>query len=153
MKWPDFSHRELIKVHTWSTESFWPSGFTSVIWIRASTCIHVTLAMSYLSTGLTWYSVGLEISCGARKLARTSRITKKKEFTREDPRAIFNSWTLIILKKNIISPIRFLEKKERKKKTLISRLDDMFFFIINVGVRTSLRVPQLIIRTLKLTTI
>jgi hypothetical protein len=34
--------------------------------------------MSYLFTGLAWYSVGPEISCGARKLARTPRVKKKK---------------------------------------------------------------------------
>jgi len=32
----------------------------------------------YLPTGLAWYSVGSGISCGARKLARTPRVTKKK---------------------------------------------------------------------------
>jgi len=34
--------------------------------------------MSYLLTGLAGCSVDLEISCGARKLAWTPRVTKKK---------------------------------------------------------------------------
>jgi len=35
--------------------------------------------VSYLPTGLAGCSVGPGISCGARKLARTLRVTKKKE--------------------------------------------------------------------------
>jgi ribosomal protein S12 methylthiotransferase accessory factor YcaO len=51
-------------------------GFlASVTWVRASACTSVIPAVSYLSTGLARYSVGPEISCGARKLARTPRIT------------------------------------------------------------------------------
>jgi len=49
----------------------------SVIWVRASACTSVTPAVSYLPTGLAGYSVGPGISCGARKLVRTPRVTKK----------------------------------------------------------------------------
>jgi hypothetical protein len=35
--------------------------------------------VSYLSTGLAGYLVGPEISCGARKLARTPQVKKKKK--------------------------------------------------------------------------
>ena len=53
-------------------------GFiASVTWVRASACTSVTPAVSYLSTGLAMCSVDPEISCGARKLTRTPRITKK----------------------------------------------------------------------------
>jgi len=52
--------------------------FASVTWVRASACMSVTPAVSYLSTGLAGCSVGPWISCGARKLARTPRVTKKK---------------------------------------------------------------------------
>ena len=38
----------------------------------------VTFAVSYLFTWLAGCSVGPGISCGARKLARTPRVTKKK---------------------------------------------------------------------------
>ena len=37
----------------------------------------VTLAVSYLPTGLAGCLVGLGISCGVRKLTRTSRVKKK----------------------------------------------------------------------------
>jgi len=54
-------------------------GFlTSVTWVRASACTSITPAVSYLPTGLAGCSVGPGISCGARKLARTPRVTKKK---------------------------------------------------------------------------
>jgi hypothetical protein len=39
----------------------------------------VTPAVSYLPTGLAGCSVGPGISCGARKLTRTPRVTKKKK--------------------------------------------------------------------------
>jgi len=56
-------------------------GFlASVTWIRASACIFIIPAVSYLSTGLAGCSVGSGISCGARKLARTPRVTKKKKY-------------------------------------------------------------------------
>jgi len=55
-------------------------GFlTSVTWVRASACTSVTPAVSYLPTGLAGCSVGPGISCGARKLTRTPRVTKKKK--------------------------------------------------------------------------
>jgi len=55
-------------------------GFlASVTWVRASACTPIIPAMSYLPTGLAGCSVGPGISCGARKLARTPRVTKKKE--------------------------------------------------------------------------
>jgi len=55
-------------------------GFlASVTWVRASACTPVIPAVSYLPTGLAGCSVGPGISCGARKLARTPRVTKKKE--------------------------------------------------------------------------
>jgi hypothetical protein len=41
----------------------------------------VTPAVSYLPTGLAGCSVGPGISCGARKLTRTPRVTKKKKKT------------------------------------------------------------------------
>lgn len=53
--------------------------FVSVTWIRALACTLVTLAVSYLSTGLAGCSVGSGISCGVRKLARTPQVTKKKK--------------------------------------------------------------------------
>ena len=51
-----------------SHRGLWPSGI----------CMSVTPAVSYLPTRLAGCSVGPEISCGACKLARTPRITKKK---------------------------------------------------------------------------
>jgi len=39
----------------------------------------VTPAVPYLPTGLAGCSVGPGISCGARKLARTPRVIKKKK--------------------------------------------------------------------------
>jgi hypothetical protein len=49
-----------------------------VIWFRVLTCMFVILAVFYLFTWLTGCSVNPGISCGARKLARTPRVTKKK---------------------------------------------------------------------------
>ena len=49
-----------------------------VTWVRASACTSVTPAVFYLSTGLAGCSVDPGISCGARKLDRTPRVTKKK---------------------------------------------------------------------------
>jgi len=43
----------------------------------------VTFAVLYLFTGLAGCSVSLEISRGARKLARTPRVIKKKKKTEE----------------------------------------------------------------------
>jgi hypothetical protein len=42
--------------------------------------MYVIPAVSYLFTGLAGCSVGPGISCGARKLARTHRVTKKKSY-------------------------------------------------------------------------
>jgi len=53
--------------------------FASVIWVRDSACTLFIPAVSYLSTGLAGCSVGPEISCGACKLTRTPRVTKKKK--------------------------------------------------------------------------
>jgi hypothetical protein len=54
-------------------------GFlASVIWVQTLACMSVTLAVSYLSTGLSGCSVNPGISCDARKLARTPRVTKNK---------------------------------------------------------------------------
>jgi hypothetical protein len=39
----------------------------------------VTPVIFYLPTELAGYSVDPEISCGARKLARTPQVTKKKK--------------------------------------------------------------------------
>jgi len=50
-----------------------------VIWVRALTCKSVTPAVFYLPAGLVGCSVDPGISCGARKLARTSRVKKKKK--------------------------------------------------------------------------
>jgi len=59
-------------------------GFlNSVTWVRVSACTPVTPAVFYLSTGLAGCSVGPGISCGARKLARTPRVTKKKKKVHE----------------------------------------------------------------------
>jgi len=55
-------------------------GFLAfVTWVRASACTFVTPAVSYLPTGLAGCSVGSGISCGARKLARTPGLRKKKK--------------------------------------------------------------------------
>jgi len=55
-------------------------GFlVSITWVRALACMLITLVMSYLSAGLAGCSVGPGISCGARKLVRTPRVTKKKK--------------------------------------------------------------------------
>ena len=43
-------------------------------------CMFVILAVSYLFTGLAGCSVDPGISYGARKLAQTPRIKKKKKF-------------------------------------------------------------------------
>jgi len=48
-----------------------------VFWIRAFTCMSVTPAVPYMSTGLAGYSVDPRISRGARKLTRTARVKKK----------------------------------------------------------------------------
>jgi hypothetical protein len=54
-------------------------GFlASVTWVRVSAYILVTSAVSYLPTRLAGCSVGPGIGCGARKLARTPWVTKKK---------------------------------------------------------------------------
>jgi hypothetical protein len=53
--------------------------FFSVTWLRVSACTPVTSVVSYLPTGLVRCSVSPGISCGARKLARTSQIKKKKK--------------------------------------------------------------------------
>jgi len=47
--------------------------------VQSSLCTPVTPAVPYMLTGLTACSVGPGISCGERKLARTPRVTKKKE--------------------------------------------------------------------------
>jgi len=49
----------------------------SVTWVRVLACTSVTPAVSYLSIRLAGCSVGPRISCGARKLARTPRVTQK----------------------------------------------------------------------------
>jgi hypothetical protein len=41
--------------------------------------MHVIPAVSYLPTGLAGCSVGLKISHGTRKMARTPRVIKKKK--------------------------------------------------------------------------
>jgi len=52
-------------------------GFlASITWVRASACTSVIPAVSYLFTGLAGCSVDPGISCDARKLARTLRVTK-----------------------------------------------------------------------------
>lgn len=48
-----------------------------VFWVRASVCIPVTSMVFYLSTGLAGCLMDPRISCGAFKLARTSRFKKK----------------------------------------------------------------------------
>jgi hypothetical protein len=53
-------------------------GFlASITWVRTSACTPVILVVFYLSTGLAGCSVDPGISCGARKLTRTPRVTKK----------------------------------------------------------------------------
>jgi len=47
--------------------------------VQVSLCTPVTPAVPYMLTGLAGYSVGPEISCGARKLARIPRVKKKKK--------------------------------------------------------------------------
>jgi hypothetical protein len=59
----------------WQRQGF----FASVTWVRASTCTSVIPVVFYLSTWLAGCSVGPEISCGARKLAQTPWISKKKK--------------------------------------------------------------------------
>jgi hypothetical protein len=59
-------------------EACGPAVESRFTWVRASTCTPVTPAVSYLPIGLAGCSVGSEISCGARKLAQTPRVIKKK---------------------------------------------------------------------------
>jgi len=59
------------------------------IWVRVSACTPVTPAVSYLPTGLAGCSVGPGISCGARKLARTPRVKKKKKELQWTPATFF----------------------------------------------------------------
>jgi hypothetical protein len=59
----------------WQRQGF----LVSVTWVRASACTPVIPAVFYLPTGLAGCSVGPGISCGARKLTRTPRVTKKKK--------------------------------------------------------------------------
>jgi len=55
-------------------------GFlASVTWVRASACTPVNPAEFYLPTGLLGCLVGSRINCGARKLAWTPRVKKKKK--------------------------------------------------------------------------
>jgi hypothetical protein len=61
-----------------------------VTWVRVSVCMSVTPVISYLSTGLAGCSVDPGISCGARKLARTPRVTKKKKNTPIPVRRVLN---------------------------------------------------------------
>jgi len=60
----------------------WQGFLASASWVQVSTCTSVTPAVSYLSLvlslGLAGCSVGPEISRGARKLAWTPRVIKKK---------------------------------------------------------------------------
>jgi len=74
-----------------SSQQQWQGFFVFVIWDRASACTPVIPAVSYLPTGLAGCSVGPGISCGARKLARTPRVTKKK---REKNRRIMGIMTI-----------------------------------------------------------
>jgi len=53
--------------------------FAFVTWVRASTCTPVIPAVSYLPIRLARCSVDPGISYGARKLARTPRVKKKKK--------------------------------------------------------------------------
>jgi len=47
--------------------------------VQASPCTPVTPVVPYMLTGLAGCSVGPGISCDARKLAQTPRVTKKKK--------------------------------------------------------------------------
>jgi hypothetical protein len=70
-------------------------GFlASVTWVRALACTPVTLAVSYLPIELAECLVDPRISCGARKLARTTRVTKKKKRTIVMPKQLlmFSQW-------------------------------------------------------------
>jgi len=62
-------------VAQWQRQGF----LVSVTWVRALACTPVTPAVFYLHAGLAGCSVGPGISCGARKLARTPRVKKKKK--------------------------------------------------------------------------
>jgi hypothetical protein len=52
-----------------------------VLWVRAFTCIHVILVMSYMSIEFVKYSVNLRINHNMRKLTQTFQIIKKKKNT------------------------------------------------------------------------
>jgi hypothetical protein len=70
-------------------------GFlASVTWVRALVCTPVTLAVSYLPIGLAECSVDPRISCDARKLARTTRVTKKKKKNYCYAKATINVFTV-----------------------------------------------------------
>jgi hypothetical protein len=69
----------LNKIAEECTEACAPAVETRFTWDQASTCTYVTPAVSYLPTRLAGCSVGSEISCGVRKLARTPRVIKKKD--------------------------------------------------------------------------
>ena len=62
----------------------WPSGEVTFFFlctrVRFSLCMPVTPAVPYMLTGLARCSVDSGISCGARKLARTPWVIKKKIF-------------------------------------------------------------------------
>jgi len=69
----------LNKIAEECTEACGPAAnLVSVTWVRVSACTSVTPAVSYLPTGLAGCSVDPGISCGARKLARTPQVTKKR---------------------------------------------------------------------------
>ena len=98
----------------------WQGFFISISWVRALACTPVTLAMSYLSTGLAGCSVDPVISCGTRKLARTPRVTKKKK---KEPAPIsyqskIKKKLIIRLKVNVlfIKIINLTKKKTRLKR-------------------------------------
>ena len=71
---------------------FFASGF------KPHLSMSVTLAVPYMLTGLAGCSVSPMISCGARKLTRTTRVTKKKK---KEKRLII---IIIIITFNIFFP-------------------------------------------------
>jgi len=115
----------------------------------------------YIFTELIGYSMNLKINYDTRKLARTSRIIKKKTKTKKKKKRVhINNHRESILKKlykiNSKSKIQenkkrnLVEKRRGSTTTKTKRLSNFFF---NMGIRVNLRAPRLIPPTIKLTTI
>jgi hypothetical protein len=87
----------------------WQGFPASTSWVQASACMPVTPAVPYLPTGLAGCSVGLRISRGACKLARTPWVIKKNKKT------------------GVVSSVWFFSRKD----PLIAKLSDIKLMALN----------------------